>query len=108
MTPWLITIISALCGVLASSGFWAFVMSKQQRNDALAQAVRGLCHDRIMELGSTYCQRGWITHDEFENLNEYLFKPYKGLNGNGTADKMMKEIDRLPFKDGISYYGGSK
>ena len=44
-------------------------------------------------------QRGYITKDEYENLHDYLYLPYKKLGGNGTAEKIMKEVDRLSLKD---------
>jgi hypothetical protein len=61
----------------------------------------GMGHDRILYLGSRYIERGYITKDEYENLNDYLFKPYKALGGNGTAEKIMREVDKLPLHDSI-------
>ena len=43
-------------------------------------------------------QRGWITKDEFENLNDYLYRPYEELGGNGTAEKIMQEVRKLPLR----------
>ena len=54
----------------------------------------GLAHDRILPLGMHYLSRGdWITRDEYENLYEYLYKPYKEMGGNGSAQRVMAEID---------------
>ena len=61
----------------------------------------GMGHDRIISLGSKYIERGYITKDEYENLNDYLFKPYKALGGNGTAEKIIREVDKLPLHDSI-------
>lgn len=58
----------------------------------------GLAHDRIMSLGMEYINRGYITHDEYENLRKYLFEPYEALGGNGSASRVMKEVDKLPIK----------
>jgi hypothetical protein len=58
----------------------------------------GLGHDRIMFLGMKYIERGFITQDEYENLYDYLYKPYKKLGGNGSAERVMKEVDKLPIK----------
>ena len=57
----------------------------------------GLGHDRIVFLGSAYIERGSITQDEYENLHDYLYKPYLALGGNGTAKKVMAEVERLPL-----------
>lgn len=62
------------------------------------KVLRGLAHDRIITLGEQYLARGDITKDEYENLHDYLFVPYKNLGGNGTAEKMMKEVEKLPMK----------
>lgn len=58
----------------------------------------GLAHDRIMSLGMEYINRGYITHDEYENLRRYLFEPYEALGGNGSAGRVMQEVDKLPIK----------
>lgn len=63
------------------------------------QALKGIGHDRIINLGRDYCERGYITPDEYENLKDYLYKPYKDLGGNGTAEKMMSLVEQLPVKD---------
>ena len=63
------------------------------------QVLKGIGHDRIISLGKEYCERGYITSDEYENLNDYLYKPYKALGGNGTAEKMMNQVNELPIKD---------
>lgn len=55
----------------------------------------GLAHDRIIYLGMVYIERGYITQDEYENLYEYLYKPYKKLGGNGSAKRIMTEVDQL-------------
>ena len=59
---------------------------------------RGL-GDVYKRQGECYIQRGYITKDEYENLHDYLYLPYKKLGGNGTAEKIMKEVDRLSLKD---------
>lgn len=94
-------IIAIISAVFASGGFWAFLTYLIQRRDkkesAESQMLKGLGHDRICWLGSTYVKRGYITRDEYENLHDYLYEPYHKLGGNGTAEKIMKEVDRLPL-----------
>jgi hypothetical protein len=52
-----------------------------------------------MELGGEYIERGWISRDEYENLHDYLYKPYKELGGNGSAERVMQEVNKLPIKN---------
>jgi len=98
----LITIVVA---VFASAGFWSFInrlMQNKGEKSPERQMLLGLAHDRICYLAEKYIERGWITRDEYENLHDYLYLPYKRLGGNGTADRLMEEVDRLPIrqKDG--------
>ena len=44
-------------------------------------------------------EMGYITKDEYENLIDYLWKPYEGLNGNGSAARVVEECKRLPIKE---------
>jgi hypothetical protein len=92
---YLLTIITS---VLASSGLWTLIQKKAERKDIKAEMLIGLGHDRIMFLGMKYIERGFITQDEYENLYDYLYKPYKKLGGNGSAERVMKEVDKLPIK----------
>ena len=91
--------ITVICSVAASSGFWAFFQSRRDKKDASKDMLMGLGHDRIIFLGMTYIERGWISKDEFENLSKYLYKPYRALGGNGTAERIMKEVEKLPLKE---------
>lgn len=97
MEPWIQMIITVVCSVLASSGFWAFIQRKSEKNNVETQLLIGLGHDRIIYLGMNYLARGWITEDEFENLNDYLYKPYERAGGNGSAKKVMSDVKKLPM-----------
>jgi hypothetical protein len=91
------TLITVLCAVLASSGFWALMQKLTDKKDAKTQMLIGLAHDRILYLGMSYVQRGYITKDEYENLYDYLYKPYLKMGGNGSAKRVMGEVDKLPL-----------
>lgn len=97
MPTWMQMIITIVCAVLASSGFWAYLQKKNENKDAKSQMLIGLAHDRIMCLGMKYIERGWITQDEYENLYEYLYKPYEKMGGNGSAKRVMTEVNKLPI-----------
>ncbi len=95
---WIQMAITILCSVLASSGFWAFLMKKAEHKDVKTRMLIGLGHDRIMFLGTSYIKRGYITADEYENLYVYLYKPYEEMGGNGSAARIMEEVKKLPIK----------
>ena len=93
-------VLAVVCSVLASSGLWAFIQKKTEKKDAKNKLLLGLAHDRIMYLGTSYIERGYITKDEYENLHDYLYLPYIEMGGNGTAKRVMQAVDRLEFKNG--------
>lgn len=88
-------VITVACSVIASSGFWAFVTKRSASKDVKTDLLIGLAHDRILYLGMTYIERNWITADEYENLYEYLYKPYEAMGGNGSAKRIMNEVNKL-------------
>lgn len=101
-------ILAIVSSVLASSGLWAYMAKRydsklqaRRDDDADRAAERamlvGLAHDRIVSQGMQYIERGFITQDEHENLEVYLFEPYTKLGGNGSAAKIMQEVNKLPM-----------
>lgn len=97
MTPWLELAITVFCAVAASSGFWAWMQKRGDKQDYKSKMILGLGHDKIVYLGMHYIERGWITQDEYENLHDYLYIPYDKLGGNGSAERIMTEVKKLPM-----------
>ena len=95
METWFQIFVTILCSVIASSGFWAFLQRLGDRNSAEKAMLVGLAHDRIVYIGMQYIERGYITRDEYENLHDYLYVPYSKLGGNGSAKRVMDEVDKL-------------
>lgn len=96
------TIITAVIAVFASTGFWAFAQSvwssKQKAKSAEAKLIMGIGYSKICDLAIKYIQRGSITKEEYEDLKKYLYEPYKAMGGNGTCEKLMSEVDKLPIE----------
>jgi len=88
-------LIGVLTTLLASSGFWLYVMKRIDSKDLTKKLLMGLAHDRIVYLCLKYIERGEITHDENENLCNYLYEPYKELGGNSATVKLMDEVRKL-------------
>lgn len=95
-------ILTVFSSVLASSGLWAYLQKRSEKKDIKTELLIGLAHDRIMFLGMSYIDRGFITQDEYDNLYTYLYKPYEKMGGNGSAKRIMKEIDQLPIRSSYS------
>nr|DAH97635.1 MAG TPA: holin protein [Caudoviricetes sp.] len=97
MDVWTQVAVPLIVAVLASSGLWAVVAKRVDKGDAQRKMLVGLAHDRIVHLGMVYVDRGYITQDEYENLNDYLYAPYEKMGGNGSAKRVMEEVRRLPI-----------
>lgn len=100
-------LITILCTLLASAGFWAFITGIVDKKSAKSKMILGLGHNEIMSLGMEYIKRGNITQGEYENLYKYLYEPYKKMGGNGSAVRLMREVDKLPIVPDNYTIGGS-
>ena len=99
MEPWMQEVLLPIVlAVLASNGLWALIGKRRDKNDVERKMLVGLAHDRIVHLGMVYVTRGYITQDEYENLNDYLYVPYEKMGGNGSAKRVMEEVRKLPIK----------
>lgn len=88
-------LVTIILSVFSSSGLWAFIQSRRDKKDARNELLVGLAHDRIISLGMNYIERGEITRDEYENLHDYLYVPYQKMGGNGSAARVMAEVEKL-------------
>lgn len=97
MNLWQQNLVTIIVAVFASSGFWAYLSHKREGKDAKSEMLRGLGHDRIMEMGMKYISRGYVLYSEYEDLYNYLFKPYERLGGNGSAKHLLDAVGALPM-----------
>ena len=98
MNTVLISIITAVAAIFASTGFWAFISKKADSNTAEQKLLMGLAHDRLINQATKYIHRGYITHEEYDDIREYLYLPYLKKGGNGTVERIMAELDKVPIK----------
>lgn len=98
---------SIIVAVFASSGFWALVTAivtkVLDKKNAKTKMILGLGHDRIKTVCEEALQRGWITTDDYEDLDKYLYQPYRKMGGNGTAEKLMNDVRKLPIHKNPTY-----
>lgn len=92
-------VITVICSVVASSGFWAWLMKRSEKDDAQVQLLRGIAHNMIIDSGMTYIKRGWISKDEYADFEKYLYEPYDKTGGNGLAHRVYMEVQKLPIRD---------
>ena len=101
---WPQVLASVLIAILGSTGLWSFIASIRNKHDAKTRLLIGLAHDRIIYLGASYIERGYITADEYENLHDYLYLPYAENGGNGSAKRIMEQVRALPIKNGLEVH----
>lgn len=87
-------IIPIIVAIFGSTGFWTWIMNRGKTRRLLL----GLAYSDIVRGCEKYIARGYITADEFDDLNRYLYEPYKELGGDGTVEKMMQAVKGLPTR----------
>jgi hypothetical protein len=95
---WLRVILIIFGSTMGSTGFWVFLRSKDSRRNATTRLMMGLAYVQITTIGLQYIDRGSVTKDEYEDLDTYFYQPYVALGGNGTAKRIMQEVQRLPLR----------
>lgn len=95
---WIELLATVVVSILGSSGLWTLVSKRLDRKDVKTKLLLGLAHDRIMQSGTYYLERGYITNDEYENLYNYLYEPYLEMGGNGSAKRLMEQVEKLPVR----------
>lgn len=105
MTPVLVMqlVLTSVVSVVASSGFWAWLQSRNKTKTATDRLLLGLAYDKIVSLGMSYIDRGWISRDEYEDFQNYLYIPYKESGGNGVAERIMHDVSLLPLRSPDRY-----
>lgn len=91
-------IVTLAVAVFGSTGFWSWVQSRSKKKSAEARLLMGLAYSEIIRRSEAYIARGYIETDEYNELNRYLYQPYREMGGNGTAEKLMTEVQKLPTK----------
>lgn len=92
-------LLAIVCSIFASSGFWAYLMSRQNKDTAERRMILGIGYRSICELCTMYIKRGYISREEYSDLKKYLYEPYREMGGNGTCERLMQEVDKLPIKE---------
>ncbi len=93
--PWdmLVTIVVSAFG---STGLWSIVQYKMEQKSALKRMILGLGYYKLVRACEEYLEQGWISIEEYGDLNKYLYQPYVALGGNGTAQALMSKVEKLP------------
>jgi hypothetical protein len=93
----LVALAALISAVGSAAGFWAYIRHRGSTRTATTKLLMGLGYDKLIKLGVSYIERGWITKDEYEDMRKFLYEPYKALGGNGVAEKIMSDVTSLPL-----------
>ena len=96
------TIIAVVAALFGCGGFWtgifSLIVARRDKKDASHQMILGLGHDRLRNLCEKHLAAGYISADDYEDLDKYLYQPYKKMGGNGTVEKLMDDVRKLPLR----------
>ncbi len=95
-------VVTIVTVVFASSGFWQYISLKWEKKHSKRtndqKLLMGIAYSKIVEMCHKHIEAGEIEADEYKELNQYLFEPYKAIGGNGTAARLINEVEKLPIK----------
>ena len=93
---WYEVVTTVVVAILASNGLWGFVARLIDKFSGKDKLLMGLAYSEIINRAEQYISRGYISTDEYNELNRYLYEPYKKMGGNGTAARLMEKVEKLP------------
>jgi len=83
--------------IFASAGFWSFITRILDKRSVKTQATLGICYLGVKMSCKMLLAKGWATTDEIEDVEKYLYEPYKAMGGNGSAERLMNKVRELPI-----------
>lgn len=75
------------------------VRALKESDDLQAAAVRGLLFDRIINTGMEYLNAGWISIEQLDSFNKYLWLPAERLGVDGAAKHVVDQVNMLPNQE---------
>ena len=70
-----------------------------QREEAINEALRALCRDRILQGYKYYKKNGGVSTHDLETMSK-LYRAYHNLGGNGTITTIYEKISQLTIIEG--------
>lgn len=94
---WLVDLLGGAAGAAIVAGAFSLVQSRAARKDAKAKAIRYIMLYIIQERAKQHIKEGEITLEDRRSLHHWHDLYHYGLGGNGDADALMAQVDRLPL-----------
>lgn len=93
-------LISSIVGVAVASVVSRIRTNAQENSDtqhAMHDGMRCIMRKEIMDIHKQSTERGYITRTEHEHVSQ-VYDVYHALGGNGTATKLIHDMNELPAK----------
>ena len=91
-------IVSIVVAIFGSTGFWSWLSNRNRKKSDESRIIMGIAYRSIKQQAEYHIKKGYIEPEEFKELETYLFIPYRNMGGNGSAERMIEEVKRLPFE----------
>lgn len=88
--------IGVAAAVFGGQGFWTWLSYRGRKKSSEARLLMGIGYSKIVQQSEGYIRQGYIPTDEYHELYHYLYEPYKAMGGNGTAERLMEQVKKLP------------
>lgn len=89
------TIGAVVAGILSHAK--AGAQESVDAQHAMKDGMRCIMRKEIMDIHHEATERGYITQAEHEHVSQ-VYGVYHTLGGNGTATKLLHDLDALPAK----------
>lgn len=97
MTTGLLATIAV--SIFGSSGFWLIIQKILESKSSMRRMVLGIGYERLVSACKKHIEAGWISVEELEDMDKYLYQPYISMGGNGTAEHLFTIVMGLPKED---------
>ena len=95
--PYIIDLLSGAAGAALVAGIFSMIQNRKARKDAKAKALRYIMLYIIQERAKQHIREETITLEDRRSLHHWHDLYHNGLGGNGDADALMEQVDKLPL-----------
>ena len=94
---WLVELLGGAAGAALVAGVFTLIQNRKTQKDAKGKALRYIMLYIIQERAKQLIIEGCVTLEERRSLHHWHDLYHNGLGGNGDADALMAQVDRLPL-----------
>lgn len=92
---WIVDLLGGAAGAALVAGIFSLIQTRKARKDAKGKALRYIMLYIIQERAKQHIREGSITLEDRRSLHHWHDLYHNGLGGNGDADALMGQVDKL-------------